>query len=163
MRRLNYTTPGVDGRHDTPWGIVLLMTRIKNRAALLGAAMLAAVTLSACSGGSEEAGPLAFDGGHVGAATFAEAVATEGVVVIDVRTPAEYAEGHLPDAVNIDIQGADFDAQVAQLDPEGEYAVYCRSGNRSRAAIEEMAADGVENTVGLEGGIGAWTGDVVTG
>ncbi len=137
------------------------MTRIKTRAAILGAAVLLTATLSACSGG--DSGPLAFDGGHVGADRFAEAVATEGVVVIDVRTPAEYAEGHLPDAVNIDVQGADFDAQVAQLDPEGEYAVYCRSGNRSRAAIEEMAADGVENTVGLEGGIGAWKGDIVAG
>ncbi|MDN4483040.1 rhodanese-like domain-containing protein [Demequina lignilytica] len=137
------------------------MIRIKTRAAMLGAAMLAAVTLSACSGGEDA--PLAFDGGHVSAERFAEAVATDGVVVIDVRTPAEYAEGHLPEAVNIDVQGADFDAQVAALDPEGEYAVYCRSGNRSRAAIEEMAADGVEGTVGLEGGIGAWTGDIVAG
>lgn len=128
--------------------------------AVLAAALGAALSLSACSGGEPEA--LAFDGAHVSAETFAEAVATEGVVVIDVRTPAEFAEGHLPGAVNIDVSGATFDAEVAELDPEGEYAVYCRSGNRSQVAIEEMAADGVEQTVGLTGGIGAWSGEVVT-
>lgn len=86
-----------------------------------------------------------------------------GVTVVDVRTPAEFAQGHLPGAVNIDVSGAGFDDAVAELDPEGEYAVYCKSGNRSRAAIEELAADGIDGTVGLEGGIGAWQGEVVTG
>ena len=137
------------------------MNRIVTRAAVLGAAALIAATLTACSGG--ESGPVTFEGEHVSADRFAEAVAMDGVVVVDVRTPDEFAAGHLPDAINIDVQGVDFDAQVAALDPEGEYAVYCRSGNRSRAAMEEMAADGVEHTVGLEGGIGAWGGDVVAG
>ncbi len=138
------------------------MTRLLRRSGLAAVAVLIAATLAACSGDEPE-GPVAFDGGHVGAERFAEAVAADGVVVIDVRTPAEFAEGHLPGAVNIDVQGGDFDAQVAQLDPEGDYAVYCRSGNRSRAAIDQMATGGVERTVGLEGGIGSWGGEVVTG
>ncbi len=131
------------------------------RGALAATALVLAATLAACS--PTESGPVAFDGEHVSADRFAEAVATDGVVVIDVRTPEEYAEGHLPDAVNIDVSASTFDSEVAGLDPEGEYAVYCRSGNRSGVAIEQMAAGGVEHTVGLEGGIGAWSGDVVAG
>lgn len=136
------------------------MTLRTVRAALVVA--IAAVTLSACStsGDESEAVPPAFDGAHVSAADFSAAVDGEGVTVIDVRTPAEFADGHLPGAVNINVEGADFAAQVEALDPAGEYAVYCRSGNRSRVAIDWMADLGVASTVGLEGGIGAWTGDL---
>ena len=59
-------------------------------------------------------------------------------VVIDVRTPAEFAAGHLEGAVNIDVQSADFDARISELDPAGTYFVYCRSGNRSAQAIDRM-------------------------
>ena len=65
--------------------------------------------------------------------------------VIDVRTPAEYAEGHLEGALLMDVQGMDFAAKVATLDPAGNYVVYCRSGNRSAAAIEQMKAMGFTN------------------
>ena len=126
--------------------------------AVLATVLAASLSLSACSGGEPEA--LAFDGAHVSAETFAEAVATEGVVVIDVRTPAEFAEGHLPGAVNINVEDPGFAAQVAALDAAGEYAVYCRSANRSRVAIDFMTQSGVTGTVGLEGGISAWDGAV---
>lgn len=59
-------------------------------------------------------------------------------VVIDVRTPEEFASGHLEGAVNIDVQSASFDAAVSELPTDGEYVVYCRSGNRSAAAIDRM-------------------------
>jgi rhodanese-related sulfurtransferase len=65
-----------------------------------------------------------------------------GTVVIDVRTPAEFASGHLEGAVNIDVQSPDFEALVSQLDPTGSYYVYCRSGNRSGQAIDRMTALG---------------------
>lgn len=63
-------------------------------------------------------------------------------VVIDVRTPAEFAGGHLDGAVNIDVQSPDFEALVSELDPAGSHYVYCRSGNRSGQAIDRMAALG---------------------
>lgn len=73
----------------------------------------------------------------------AEPVAfAEGTVVIDVRTPAEFASGHLEGALNIDVQSPDFEAQISALDPSGSYYVYCRSGNRSGAAIDRMEALG---------------------
>jgi len=121
-------------------------------------AAVAAVALAACSSGAAELP--AFEGQHVNAASFELATQEEGVTVIDVRTPEEFASGHLPGAVNLNVEGADFPAQIAALDPDAEYAVYCRSGNRSRAAIDYMTQQGVTHTVGLEGGIGAWKGDV---
>lgn len=73
----------------------------------------------------------------------AEPVAlADDVVIIDVRTPAEFASGHLQGAVNFDVQSPDFEAQIAQLDPEGSYYVYCRSGNRSGQAIDRMSSLG---------------------
>lgn len=73
----------------------------------------------------------------------AEPVALDpGTVVIDVRTPAEFASGHLDGAVNIDVQSSDFEARVSELDPAGTYFVYCRSGNRSGQAIDRMEALG---------------------
>jgi len=63
---------------------------------------------------------------------------TADTVIIDVRTPGEFASGHLEGAVNIDIQSPDFAAQVMELDKDGEYFIYCRSGNRSGQAISQM-------------------------
>jgi rhodanese-related sulfurtransferase len=59
--------------------------------------------------------------------------------VIDVRTPEEYASGHLDGALNIDVQSPDFAQQVSQLDSEATYFIYCRSGNRSGQAMSQMA------------------------
>lgn len=124
------------------------------------AALIVAVGLAACAP-AEPAGPaepVAFDGSHVGVAAWQASAAQGGVVILDVRSPAEFAGGHIEGALNIDVNGADFAAQVAALDPSVDYAVYCRSGNRSRTAIDIMAQAGVTQTLGLEGGIGAWTG-----
>jgi rhodanese-related sulfurtransferase len=60
-------------------------------------------------------------------------------IIIDVRTPGEFAGGHLEGALNFDVQSPDFAAQVNDLDPEGDYFIYCRSGNRSGQAISQMA------------------------
>ncbi len=59
-------------------------------------------------------------------------------VIIDVRTPAEFAEGHLEGAINIDVSAPDFEDKIHDLDPKASYAVYCRSGNRSGQAIQIM-------------------------
>ena len=91
----------------------------------------------------------------VSPAEFQQAV-NGGAVVLDVRTPAEFAEGHLANAVNIDVESAGFAAAVAQLDPNSTYAVYCRSGNRSQDAVDQMQAAGLSNVTELDGGIIAW-------
>lgn len=80
--------------------------------------------------------------------------------VIDVRTPTEFAGGHLEGAVNIDWEGTDFAGQVASLDKNGVYILYCRSGNRAGKALEALKgmgfthltnAGGVDNASTLTG------------
>lgn len=75
-------------------------------------------------------------------------------VIIDVRTPEEFAGGHLEGAINLDVQSASFDALASQLPTDGEYVVYCRSGNRSATAIARLEALGF-TTLTNAGGIDA--------
>lgn len=62
----------------------------------------------------------------------------EDTTIIDVRTPGEYAAGHLEGAVNIDVSSSGFPEQIAALDPEADYVVYCQSGNRSSQAVAQL-------------------------
>ncbi len=84
---------------------------------------------------------------------FVTAMVEPGTVVIDVRTPAEYAAGHVGGSVNIDVQDPDFATQVAALPKDTTYAVYCRSGNRSSVATSTMAAQGFTSLLNLDGGL----------
>ncbi len=99
----------------------------------------------------------AFDGSQVPVAEWAQAAAEPGVVVLDVRTPEEYAAGHIRGAINIDVSSDAFASQVGELDPTVSYAVYCHSGNRSQTAISIMTGLGFTHLLGLDGGITAWT------
>ncbi len=78
------------------------------------------------------------------------------LVVLDVRTPEEFAEGHLDGAVLVDFYDADFAAQLTALDPDVPYLVYCRSGNRSGQTLAIMDELGFESAVDVDGGIVAW-------
>jgi len=57
---------------------------------------------------------------------FSTAMSAPGTVLLDVRTPAEFATGHLTGARNVDIEGSGFASQIASLDKNATYAVYCR-------------------------------------
>lgn len=63
-------------------------------------------------------------------------------IIIDVRTPEEFAQGHLAGAVNHNVEDGSLEAALAGLDPAAEYIVYCRSGRRSAIATELMARAG---------------------
>lgn len=137
----------------------------RTRAGIAAGLLAAALTLAGCGSTGEpsstqgtspaEAGSVtAPPGEHVTADVFTAAL-SDDVTIVDVRTPEEYAAGHLPGAVNLNVGDPDFAAQVAELDPEGTYAVYCRSGNRSRTAMAVMQDAGIADVFGLEGGIGA--------
>jgi len=67
-------------------------------------------------------------------------------MLIDVRTPGEFAEGYLGGAVNIPVELPTFTAQVALLDPDVDYLVYCRTGRRAEIAIEYMDTLGMTTT-----------------
>jgi rhodanese-related sulfurtransferase len=80
------------------------------------------------------------------------------VVILDVRTPAEFAEGHLPGAVLIDFRAPDFVERVAKLDKSKQYLVHCAAGGRSARACAKLETLGFTNLVNLEGGLNAWKG-----
>jgi len=80
---------------------------------------------------------------------------TTVAAVIDVRTPAEYAGGHLEGALNIDVQGMNFASEVEALDKTADYVIYCRSGNRSGQAISQMQSLGFTGTLTNGGGVDA--------
>lgn len=81
-----------------------------------------------------------------------------GLVVLDVRTPDEYAEGHLPGATLVDFNAPDFADRLGELDPEVPYLLYCRSGNRSAQARAMMEQLGFADVADVDGGIVAWAG-----
>ena len=97
--------------------------------------------------------------------TMAEAVeileTESGRILLDVRTPEEFASGHIPGAVNIPNESIGTQ-QIPELpDKAQRILVYCRSGNRSKQASEKLAALGYTNVIEF-GGINSWPGQVVT-
>ena len=106
-------------------------------------ALVAVFTIAACGSDSDESGsPGAYT------VTPAEAVALieDGErTVIDVRSPAEYSQSHIVGAINIDVDGASFSEQIAELDPDEPLLLYCRSGNRSAEAAEQMEQAGIKD------------------
>ncbi len=75
----------------------------------------------------------------------------EEAVVLDVRTPEEFASGHLAEAENIDFRAADFRDQVSKLDRDQTYYLYCRTGNRSGQASEIMRELGFTSLYNIGG------------
>ncbi len=78
-------------------------------------------------------------------------------VVLDVRTPAEFSEGHIEGAVNIDFNSMTFRDDLDKLDKDKKYLIHCHSGNRSGQALDIMEDLGFQEVYDLGGGINAWT------
>jgi rhodanese-related sulfurtransferase len=76
--------------------------------------------------------------------------------LIDVRTPEEFATGHIAGAVNMDYNSDDFEAQIAKLDKSQPVFVYCLSGGRSGSAAALMQELGFAKVYGLDKGMMAW-------
>jgi rhodanese-related sulfurtransferase len=77
-------------------------------------------------------------------------------VIIDVRTPEEFADGHIENAINLDFRSDGFRNEIERLDRYKTYLIYCRSGNRSRGALEVMVEVGFMNLYHLSTGILGW-------
>jgi rhodanese-related sulfurtransferase len=102
---------------------------------------------SACGQGSFE---------NVDVKEFSELIEDSCVVLLDVRTASEFAEGHIEGAINIDQGQSDFmEKAQAALPKDKKIAVYCRSGRRSANAAGKLGAEGYR-CVNLKGGILAW-------
>jgi rhodanese-related sulfurtransferase len=84
----------------------------------------------------------------------------KSAVLLDVRTPEEFQSGHLPGAVNIDVQKDDFEQNIQPLDKNKTYLIYCKSGRRSEKALKMLYDAGFKKAYHLKGGIIAWQGAV---
>ena len=87
---------------------------------------------------------------------FSAKVAEAGVITLDVRTPGEFAEGYIKGARLINFQSGNFENEIAALDKNATYAVYCRSGNRSGQAVKVMQDAGFTNVFNMNGGVIDW-------
>jgi len=118
------------------------MNRLSPRVMTLVLVAVVAILAAGCGGGSSSSTSA------VKKVDAGKAVAMlDSRVVIDVRTPAEYAAGHIAGAQNIDVEASDFAAKIASLDKKAAYLVYCRSGRRSAIAANQMAAAGFTDIV----------------
>ena len=79
------------------------------------------------------------------------------IVLLDVRTPEETAEGIIEGAIKIDFYGDNFETEVLKLDRDKTYIVYCKAGGRSSNASEMMSKAGFKDVSNLEGGYTAWS------
>ena len=96
----------------------------------------------------------------VDAETFAQVIEDTTVVRLDVRTANEYAQGHIPNALLIDVTQADFIQKAEQLLPKDKtIALYCRSGRRSKNAAMQLAQQGYQ-VIELNTGFNSWTGKI---
>ncbi|TXK45832.1 rhodanese-like domain-containing protein [Pontibacter qinzhouensis] len=81
--------------------------------------------------------------------------AEEDLVILDVRTPYEFQEGHLEGAVNIDYTSPDFEQEIVSLDTAATYLLYCKSGNRSGRATAVMKNNDFNNLYNATAGFDA--------
>ena len=87
---------------------------------------------------------------------FNEIISAGNVQIVDVRTPQEYGEGHISGAVNIDVMNSGFEQNVDKsLDKNIPVAIYCRSGNRSKTAMNILLKKGFK-VFELDKGFNAW-------
>lgn len=77
-------------------------------------------------------------------------------VILDVRTPAEFQQGHIKNAVLIDFRASTFVDRIKELDRNKLYLVYCRSGNRSQQAADIMVRLGFLRVINMSGGFNDW-------
>lgn len=80
----------------------------------------------------------------------------EGVQLIDVRTPNEYKEGHLPNALNIDFLDKNFEINIQKLDKTRPVIVYCQGGTRSAKCASQMISNGFVKIYDLDHGFYKW-------
>lgn len=123
--------------------------------------ILAGLALASCGGSdatsADSAGAAGIRVVDADAGRSIQADPPADLVVLDVRTPEEFAQGHLEGAVMLDFYEADFADRLAELDPNVPYLLYCRSGNRSGQTTAIMNDLGFTDVADVDGGILAWT------
>lgn len=127
-----------------------MLKRIKYALSLMLMAVCA-IQVSGCGGNEDIV--------SVSASDFEKEMKADSVQLLDVRTPEEYAEGHIAGAININVQSGDFlKLAEKELSTDSTVLVYCRSGRRSMTAADRLAKMGYR-IVNLKGGINEWKAD----
>ena len=93
---------------------------------------------------------------HTDAKKAANLLANNQIIVLDVRTPREFASSHIAGATNINFLSGDFSDRLTQLDRSKNYLLHCASGGRSTNALPKLARLGFTNVIHLDGGFKAW-------
>ncbi|MBO1678614.1 rhodanese-like domain-containing protein [Bittarella massiliensis (ex Durand et al. 2017)] len=128
--------------------------------ALLGS--LLALTGCGAAGGGAAASKTAGEYHKISPQEAKERMEAGGATVVDVRTAQEYGEGHIPGAVLVPLDTIGGERPAALPDTEAELLIYCRSGVRSKAAAEQLAALGYRQVCDF-GGIIDWPYEIVRG
>jgi len=116
---------------------------------LLAVLLVSIFALTACGGSGGKVNNLNVN-------EFASKIKDTSITLLDVRTPAEFASGHIAGAMNIDFESGTFASDIQKLEQTKSYAVYCRSGNRSGQATALMAKEGFTSLFNLTGGVIDW-------
>jgi rhodanese-related sulfurtransferase len=95
----------------------------------------------------------------VNSTVFEQKISEKEVQLVDARTPEEFQEKHIANAINANILADDFEQRVAPLDKNKPVLVYCKSGVRSANAAAKLKAMGFTNIIDLDGGITQWVAE----
>jgi phage shock protein E len=76
--------------------------------------------------------------------------------ILDIRTPAEFAKGHIKGAINVDFKAPDFAKNIAKLNNHRTYILHCRSGNRSKKSLKLLKENNFGTIYHFEGGFNEW-------
>ncbi len=90
---------------------------------------------------------------------FTQKMTEEGIIILDVRTPGETANGMIEGAQELDFRADNFREKLSKLDKDANYLVYCKSGGRSASACSMMKEMGFENVSNLVGGYQRWSAE----
>jgi rhodanese-related sulfurtransferase len=122
--------------------------RIRPLIAAIVFSVAAAAALVGCGSDTDTAAVTTLD-----ADGLVEVAQTSDATIIDVRTPEEFAAGHVAGALNINVESPTFADEIAALPKEETYVVYCRSGNRSATAAAQMADAGFTDLYDVDAGL----------
>lgn len=78
------------------------------------------------------------------------------IKVLDIRTPEEFFQGHIKDAINIDFYASDFQSSLSALDSDTTYLIYCASGRRSSYALSAFKQAGIKHVLHMNRGFNSW-------
>ncbi|HYG36326.1 MAG TPA: rhodanese-like domain-containing protein [Clostridia bacterium] len=150
------TTLVLQGQDRLYFGRNLASIREKfgDLAALAEGQLLRIKTYTCAEGGTEKSTKMSVQ--QVDPKLAQKLMAKNNIVVLDIRTPEEFQDGHIAGAINIDFLDKDFEKNIAGLDKNKSYLLHCASGNRSSRSLPVLKKQQFQSIYHLDGGMNAW-------